>query len=245
MPMGAFRLNSLGKYTVTAPSGYTVPTAGFTDDSNTRLLLKFDGNFNDTIGSGRTAKTMTAYDSPTRSSSIYKFGTQSLIAPGTSTFPSVYTTSTLTDFVFANKDFTCEAWVYYNSFTNVAFGWSGGVPKTITFSDGTNNTLSWGLGANWNGTIRLLYWNGSAASILESSSAITTGVWHHIAFDHRVSDGRVRLLVDGQYVSTATRAGSFTSTVPQFRVGGFWASDSTTHWSGYVDEVRISHSLRY
>lgn len=244
MTFGAFRLNSISTPPAVA-AGYTVPTSAFTDDSNTKILLKFDGNFNDTVGSGRTAKTISTFDSPTRSSTTYKFGSQSLIAPGSTGFPSVYTTSTLTDFVFANKDFTVECWIYLNSYTNLAFGYAGGVPKTITLSDGTNNSVNWGFGCNSNGKVRLFYWNGSGPSVMEGTTALSTGAWHHIAMDHRSSDGRIRLLVDGSYEATATRVGNNTGTAPQFRVGGFWASDSTSHWNGFIDEVRVSHALRY
>lgn len=227
----------------TAP-GYT-PPGDYADDVSTRLLLKFEGSFSDDNSSGRTGKSVSTVDSPTRSTSVVKYGTESMIAPGSTTFPSVRATSALNDFVFADKDFTAEYWVYLTSYSDTSFSYAGGVPKAVTFSDGTNNAVLWGLGAISTGKLRLFYWNGSGPEVLESTASVPLNQWNHIGFDHRVSDGRIRLLMNGQFVDTETRVGTNTSTVSQLHVGGFYTSDATSHWSGYMDNARISHVLRY
>jgi hypothetical protein len=160
-------------------------------------------------------------------------------------FPSVYTTSALSDFVWADKDFTCESWLYLTSYSNTSSGYAGGVPKQISYYDSIPNNIYWSVGAIDTGRLRLYYYNGTGPSVLESAANVPLNQWNHIGFDHRVSDGRIRLFMNGYFVDTETREGDYTDTTEQFRVGGLYTTDATSHWSGYVDNTRVSNTLRY
>ena len=218
--------------------GYTVP-GDYADDVNNRILLKFEGNFNDDNTSGRTAKTMQTLASPERSSSVVRFGTESLsIISSTGSLPRVFTTTTHADFQWWQQDFTVECWFRTTNFTDhTFFSGSNLIPKLMGST--ASNDYGWAFGARSDALLSFWYWNGSGQNVT-SDVTLSVNTWHHIMMDHRFSDGRIRLGIDGAFVKTGTRAG--TPVVgTQFTVGSVRLNSPQFN----CDNLRVSHTLRY
>lgn len=219
-------------------NSYNVPGA-LTDDTNTALLMKFEGNFNDSNTSGRTAKTMSTADSPTTTSSVVKYGTQSLSIPASTTvLPRVYTQSAISDFYWYAQDFTVETWVYTTSFSDQQFdSGSNNIPKLM--GNTTSNDYSWAFGFRNDAKLAFWYWNGSGQQVL-STTTFATNTWHHIVMDFRVSDGRIRVGANGAWLVTATKSGT-PATGNQFTMGSVRLNSPQF----YLDDLRVSKILRY
>jgi hypothetical protein len=220
-------------------SGYTEP-GDYADDADTKLLLKFESNFNDTVGSGRVAKTMQTADSPSRSASFKKFGSEGLsIVASISILPRVFTTTTHSDFQWYSQDFTAEAWAYVDSFSDhTFFSGSNQIGKIMGSTSG--NDYGWSLGFLSDAKLAFWYWNGSSGSTVVSPSTFATGTWHHIMMDYRHSDGRIRLGANGVFVNSGTKVGS-PVVGNTFTVGSVRLNSPQF----YLDNLRISHTLRY
>ena len=241
MPIGAFKLNGIGKYNAPVVAGYTVPTVTFTDDSNTKLLLKVNNSAVDTVGSGRTAKTMTSGGGLTYNSSNKQFGTHSASHPfSTTTGSYINTTTTPTDFVYVGRDFTLEAWGYFTSVTSdFEYGFGSGVPKMFGKHDGGGN-WGWSFGISASGYPKLFYYQGGYQEAVGSTVA-PTSTWNHIMFDFRNSDKRLRIGLNGAFVHESTRTGIADPGGNQFICGTIRLNNIAY----LFDEVRVSHTLRY
>jgi len=217
---------------------YTVP-GDYEDDLDTRILLKFNDNFSDTNTSGRSAKSMQTVNSPTRSSSVVRFGSQSLsIVSSTSSLPRVFTTSTRIHFQWWDQDWTVECWFYTTSFADhTFFSGSNLIPKLMGYT--ASNDYAWAFGALSDARLAWWYWNGSGQTVV-SDATLSTNTWHHIMMDHRFSDGRIRLGIDGQFVKTGSRIGSPVG-ANEFSVGSVRLNSPQYN----CDNLRISHLLRY
>jgi len=226
---------------VWAPSapGYTVP-GDYADDSDTRILLKFNGDFLDDNSSGRTAKTMSTVDSPTRSSSIKKYGTEALsIVASSSVLPRVLTTTSHSDFEWYSQDWTIETWAYVEDFTDHTFySGSNEIPKIMGST--ASNDYGWSFGFRDDAKLSFWYWNGSSGQNVTSSVTFATNTWHHIMMDHRASDGRIRIGANGEFVGSGTKSGS-PVVGTQFTVGSVRLNSPQY----YADNLRASHVLRY
>ena len=80
-------------------------------------------------------------------------------------------------------------------------------------------------------------WLNTAVDIVTArGGAITTGVWHHIAY--AVEPGVTRMYLDGTLAATATYTGTpmFMKSGEEFRIG---SSYSTEYMRGAIDEVRL------
>lgn len=236
MPIGAFKLNSIAKYS--APSGYTVPTAAFTSDANTKLLLHFENAATDSSG---TPKTMTSGGGLTYNSTTKKFGTYSASHPfSTTTASFINTTTTPTDFTFMDKDFTLEYWCYFTSITSdFEYGYGFGVPKFTGKHDGGGN-WAWSFGVSASGYPKLYYYNGGYQEAV-GNTTMATNTWHHIFLDFRNSDKRLRIGLNGAYVHESTRTGITDPGGNQFRVGTIRLNNPAF----LIDELRVSNVLRY
>ena len=241
--MSGFLCSMVGVSFISAPTAdtYIVPTAGFTDDLNTKILLKFDGNNNDTIGSGRTANTISTSGSPARSNTIFKYGSESMQIPASASTTSTVYANNASDWDMFVRDFTVEYWAYVPSFTDMTYPFSAGLSKMIgnTNSPFNGNDWGWSFGFLNDGTLRLFYYSGSYRSVA-STTTFATNTWHHLVCEHRNSDGRIRIGANGVWLATATKiAPGFTN--PFLTIGTVRLNSPNF----YIDEVRVSHSLRY
>jgi hypothetical protein len=60
-------------------------------------------------------------------------------------------------------------------------------------------------------------------------------------FDHRNSDGRIRIGANGTFLAEATRVGSGPGSQTFFNIGPVRLNQPNY----YVDELRVSHNIRY
>lgn len=242
MPIGAFKLNSIGRYL--APSGgFTPPTAAFTDDTNNRILLHFNGTngattTTDDNSSGRTARTMTMTTS-SLSTAQFKFGTASATFDGTGG-DKVTTTTTTADFDIAasGNTKTIEFWIYINSLASMSRNSPNHLPSTIGKMD-TGGNINWSFGPNSDGGITFFYWNGGNQWNHSTIKTLTTGQWYHLAVT--ISGTLVTGYVNGVSWLSFNLTGTPTTNVNQLTIG----TEYNNTINAYVDEVRISNVVRY
>ena len=238
--MSGFLCSMVGTTVAAAAGGFSVPTAAFTDDSNTKLLLHFNGTngattTTDDNGSGRTAKTMTMTQS-SLSTTQTKFGTASLKVDGTGA--DYVSTPDSDDWDLQTAPRTFEAWVYINSFTNISRNSPNHLPKLMGHQD-QGGTTWWSFGPNTDQGMTLYYWSGGNNWFHSTATNLTTGVWYHMALITTSTSAKV--YVDGvEYVSS-----SFANTPTKgnsiFSIG----ADFGQSMNAYIDEVRVSHVNRY
>ncbi|MCS6917558.1 MAG: LamG domain-containing protein [Chitinophagales bacterium] len=98
---------------------------------------------------------------------------------------------------------------------------------------------------------------GSGATII-GNTHIADGAWHHIAITRKSSNGQIRIYVDGVQDAQGTgpvgdvsyrnkRATSYPNSDPFIVLGAekHDAGSSYPSYNGYLDELRISKSVRY
>jgi len=140
-----------------------------------------------------------------------------------------YTTTTGSEDIdnYSNQ-FTVEAWIY-------------------PISDGANNIVickesAFEIGINGN-NIQVAIFIGTWA--WDVSYAVSYNQWQHVA---ATFDGtNIRLYVDGQLRSTFNRPGIIAKNSNPLKIGGrsTLTNTCTYPFNGYIDEVRISNSVRY
>lgn len=221
-------------------AAFTVPTAEFTDDANTKLLLHFNGTngattTTDDNGSGRTAKTITMVNS-VLSTATKKFGTASLYVDGTGGDYAWTGDSDDWDLQAAPRTFEC--WLYINSFTNISRNSPNHLPKMMGHMDQSGSTF-WAFGPNTDQGMTLYYWSGANNWFHSTTNDLVTGVWYHMALIVTATGAKV--YVNGvEYLSSAltntpTKGGT------NFAIG----ADFGQSMNAYIDEVRVSHVNRY
>ncbi len=102
---------------------------------------------------------------------------------------------------------------------------------------------------------------GSSGNTICGSIVVTDGQWHHIAVTRRLSDGQLCIFVDGQQDTCGPgnvganrdvsyrdgRSTSFPNSDPFLVIGAekHDAGPSYPSYRGWIDEVRLSNTLRY
>lgn len=223
------RISNIARYT----SSFTAPTAPFTNDSNTLLLIHCDGSsgsyeFIDDNGDGRTSKGISAAGNAQISTAQSKFGGSSALFDGSGDY---LTASPSSEFAFGTNDWTAEYWVRLTSTTaHVELD-----TRPVGSSSGN------GICLYYNGS-NLIYYTGGAARI--TGSALSTNTWYHIALVRSGNDHK--LYIDGtQSGSTYTATNSITSVNPSLYIGANSDGPGGLGTTGYIDEVRISNIARY
>jgi hypothetical protein len=236
---GAVKTAQLGRAWANISPTYVLP-GDFGDDANTRLLMKFEDNYSDTNTTGRTAKSFSTSGTPDTSSTYKKFGTESFYsAPSTFLTNLIQTTTDFDDFKWYERDFTCETWAYIPSFTDHTFSsGSFSIPKLM---GGTaSNDYGWAFGFRSDAKLSFWYWNGSVGMNIVSTETFATNTWHHIVMDHRLGDKRIRIGANGVFLNSAGRTGS-PAAGNTFSIGTVRLNSPEF----YLDNLRISHMLRY
>lgn len=186
----------------------------------------------------RVAKTITSGGGATISTTQAKFGSSSLavsIAGSNSTqYISIPSTG---DMVIGTGAFTYECWVYITAFNGSA-GTAGYIIDNrasntdpngfgISASTSNNGILVGGFGSN---------------TLITGSNTLSTNTWYHVAVTRSVT-GTITLWIDGFSKGTATSSNSLTPTVATFIGRG--VATTTQTFRGYIDEVRLSNTIRY
>lgn len=229
---GAARLNSLSLSASGPAAAFAVPTAAFTNDANTKLLLHFNGTngattTTDDDGGARTAKSITVVGNAQVSTAQAKFGSASCLMDGTG--DGLFIDSS--EFLFSGA-YTYEWWVY----------------KSATPTD--LKALG-GQGAQFSNNQAFLFMNTSNQIIvylggtlrITSTATIANNTWTHVALT-KDSSGVHRLFIGGTLQAT-----TFTDATAVGGSSGFHfgrePSASTRSWNGYLDEFRVSNTARY
>lgn len=200
-----------------------------TDDTNTKLLLHFDGiDGAVTTGDSATGKTPTFVGNAQIDTSQAKFGNASLLLDGTGdyiTFPDS------SDWAFGTGDFTIDMWLRFNSL-------SGEQYIIGQYVDGNNY---WEIAKNADNTLTVFFGSGGVTkAYYVTSSAIfsSTGVWYHLAV---VRNGTsLYVFLDGVskslIVNTAISTNDVGDIASVLKIG---IINTVGYFNGWMDEVRI------
>jgi Concanavalin A-like lectin/glucanases superfamily len=163
------------------------------------------------------------------------------------------------------QDFTIEWWMKASSGDNRANtacnsgndSWINGnviIDRDIYF-DGDFGDYGVSL---MNGRVAFGVNNGSSGVTICAQTAVTDGAWHHVAVSRRRSDGFLWLFVDGRLEASVNgpdgdlsyrngRSTNFPNTDPFLVLGAekHDAGSAYPSYSGHMDELRISNSVRY
>ena len=222
------RVSNSARYT----SNFTAPTAAFTNDANTMLLLHTNGTngstvFLDDTGS-RSQKGISAIGNAQVDTAQSKFGGASALFDGTDDWLDVIDSSG--DWAFGTgSDFTIEGW-FRPSITG-----SGRVMYSLYDGSTFRASFYFDTGAVWFYT--------PATGGLQTGDFPTANVWSHWAITR--SSGTTKFWYNG--VETLSTATSWNATFTRWILGGENPSGTTiaNDYTGHMDELRISNTARY
>jgi hypothetical protein len=162
-------------------------------------------------------------------------------------------------------DFTLEFWMKADLGANAGTATcnqnDGWITGNILFDRdifGGGDYGDYGLSLS-NGRIAFGIHNGSTGTTRCGATNVADGVWHHIAVTRQQSTGQLRIYVDGQLDNAQTggptgevsyrdgRATSYPNSDPYLVIGAekHDAGAAYPSYSGWLDEVRLSNTLRY
>ena len=223
----------------------TVPTSAFTDDSDTLLLLHFDGANNSTTttddnSSGRTAKTITMANGAKLYTGTKKFGNASCEYDG-SGGDVVYTPDS-NDWDIGNTSSglykTFECWVYIGNLSAWSRNSPNHLPKMMGHMGQAGN-IYWCFGPNEEGGVSFYYWSGGNNWTHSTIKDLTTSTWYHIA--GVLNNGVFKIYVDGFEWLSKTISNNPVAGNTDFAIGAEFGACV----DGYIDEVRVSNVNRY
>lgn len=222
MPMNPRLLRPRARQTGAAPPSGTPAS----------LLLRFDGNFND---SSANALTVTAIGDAAISATTKKWGSGSASFDGSSDYLTVPTGGTLG---FGAADFTVELWAFVldgaNSNEHVLFSQAAPTDAVGIAISIYQNDLMWLAGGDPTWTFQRYPSGGHFAA-----GSVNLDEWNHLAVTRH--DGVLRLFCNGQVVDTYADAVVLADTNELVSIGG--RSNFSQFFSGYIDDVRIVKGL--
>ncbi len=233
-----------------APSALAAPpSAPFTPDADTLLLLHFDNNLTDASSNAYNGSmsAIAGYTSPAFVSGQVGYG-QCLEGNGVSTLNGVTLPTALG--TIANTPLTVEAWVYLPTPTanynfNVLDLAAGRFQLFIGVANGNPNVYP--QLHNFNGSV-----DQADVTDFSPSDGWTFDAWHHVAVTYNPSaTPRTKFFLDG--VGKVAGAPAINSdwqrvAFPGLTAGKVWPDPPTSNvmpLNGKIDEVRLSKSLRY
>ncbi len=232
------RLSNSVRYT----SNFTPSTTPFVNDANTLLLIHADGTDGSTVfrddNGARNQVGLQANGNAAISTTQSKFGGTSAAFDNTGDYiTSVYNSA----FNFTSGNFTVECWCYPTEDSS----------ELITnYEYNTNN--GWSLGLRSNGRVLWVSSNGSTGlSVygLSPNNQYTLNAWNHIAITR--SGTTIKCYVNGTEQWTSSSFANIDSSTAGLSIGrGYGVSsglflDGPQDFGGYLDEIRISNSVRY
>ena len=179
-----------------------VPTAQYTSDANTKLLMHFDTPATSPLG-------------------------PAISFDGTGDYLSV---ADHADWDFGTGDFTVEAYIN---------------PTVLNADNGLFNTNQ----DNWAGSGFGAYWHAANArwqlrinstDMFMAADTIAVNKWFHVAFVRTA--GQIKYFLNGVQIGADQASSENISGTGKLTLG---VKGSTTYWTGYVREFRVSNSARY
>ena len=230
------------KNTSTAAS-YTVPTASFTTDSDTALLINNNESNGSTTftDSSSNGYSVSGTGGVSHSTSYSKFGTSSISFDGSNDSLTVGGNGTLYSELTASSNKTYEAFVYHTA-----------DDYTYLFSASSNQQY---LGMYLNASSGHFGFNGNQPNPYTAvrgdipGGTIPLNQWNHF-FVQRNADGTMTVGFNGSILqnSVAEAANNTTGgTVGPLKIGSqhYYGSSHRYFFEGYMDELRISNTPRY
>jgi hypothetical protein len=176
----------------------------------------------------RAGKVVTAYGNAKQSTVQKKFGTSSYLSDGTGDYLEVLSDS---DLQFGSLgSYTVEAWIYLNSLGKV----------NRIFYKGTNQSTSIRFSVSAGDVLQALH----AGTIITGITALTTGVWYHVALVRNADLGTFRIYLNGSVEAYTTGVTGNVSNGDPVSIGGI-AATAGDSFDGYIDDFRISNVARY
>lgn len=192
--------------------------------ANVISLLHLDGTDGSTTITDQKGKIWTNSGSSALDTDQARFGPSSVYFPNGGRITSV----TDTNDAFGTGDFTIEFWIWLNGTpaTDIAFD-----TRDTSASSQPRPTIYFA------GTAAPIYYVSNANRI--TGSAMTTGVWHHLAICR--SGTSTRMFVDGvQSGSTWTDSTNYTNDRLRYGDSSYSAG---TPMNGWIDEARITKGV--
>jgi len=229
--MDEIRISNTARYT---SNNFTPPTATFTNNENTKLLIQSDDASQIFTDSSSSTHTVTAFGDAKHQPPFKKIGTSSLYFDGSGD----YLTLPKTDDWQWTGDFTIETWFYLNSLDRGSF-----------FSTSIEDSTTGGIGLLFEVADNKVYLQcraGSGGNQLIQSAVLSTGQWYHVALVRSgTATGNTKIYLDGVALGTTrTSIGAMLFPASVVKIGKS-RDDSATTFDGYMDEFRISDSARY
>jgi hypothetical protein len=221
---GWFKWNSLLNIDILFNSEFTFNTASFTTFYNTTTDLegwyKFENNFNDSSGKGRT---LTGTTAPSYDSNNAKIDSYSANFTSTSQF----LTNSVVD--VSNKSFTIAFWIRMSNTTAIT-------NYQITQGTTANTRQFLHIGLRDNGRYTFAFWSDDIDSPVYPLSDFTN-TWVHIACTYHKENNRLMKLYRNGVEVGSKNAGGDTSFGANFRVGNSTVVNQGT--LGLMDDLRI------
>jgi hypothetical protein len=174
----------------------------------------------------RTAKIATTYGTAALSTGQKKWGTASLAINADGAYVEVLSD---VDFQFGTGDYTIEGYIYSTSVGATQYMWKKGTVSTSTVS------------AYMNTTGHIVVTHG--ATTITGSSILSANTWYHVRAVHRSSTTGLYLYVNGVSDGFDITATDNINNTDPFVIGEN-AGTSGTHWTGYLDDIRVSNVVR-
>ena len=138
------------------------------------------------------------------------------------------------DFKFAaGGDFTVEAWVNANEFTNAAAIVACWDQTGATGGEGGD---SWLLNISTSGVLQVAWSPETVSDYFITGGQLVLNTWHHVALTR--SGNTFRIFLDGTQTATGTNSSS-NNTNTTLTIGSYSRTQSAYYWHGYISNVRI------
>jgi hypothetical protein len=210
------------KGTALYTSAFTPPTAPLTSVANTSLLLNFT---NAGIIDNTMISNLETVGNAQISTAQTKFGGGSMYFDGTGDYLTIPSNVNLE---LGSGNFTLEAWIYLNAYTNSGAVISKGVNGAYLIFMGASNELAFyasTTGSSW------------TISNLAIASSPSLNNWHHVAVTREGST--VRTFFNGTGIATQSISGSLVSQPNVPVIIGYYANSM----NGYIDDLRITKGI--
>ncbi len=122
-------------------------------------------------------------------------------------------------------NFTVEFWVYLKKVTGY---------QVIVGQYPSEGVFGWVFQMNNGATIRAIFNNSASTGAITASTAMTTGVWYHVALTR--SGSTCTLWLNGTSVGTSTLSGNIGTVTHAVWIGN---GGSTDYTHGYISNVRV------
>lgn len=230
------RVSNTARYT----AAFTAPTAPFTNDANTLLLLHMNGTNNSTVflddaGTGRSAVGLTANGDAQIDTAQSKFNSASGLFDGSGDYIIAANTALLN---WNTQPYTIEYWTRINALTSQP----NDDPLIVGNTNPNGQEDYWSFGPDNSGNLTFKYFNGSSITVKDTGT-MSTGVWYHCAAV--INSSTIKIYLDGVEKGSAAISGT-----PQFNTayGGLnigWGRTTNLAYNGWIDELRVSNTARY